>query len=145
MKVEAPKAKTDAQRQLVEGAMRLRYAVLLTKAKAMMEHTVGMARRTGENSNWVERADQARLDIEKAEAAEQAAIDKLPYTRAELQAALDRLAKGQTPSDSALWTPLQGSWGLRRAPGTPRDARPHAVKWCSRGPRSSLEHRARTR
>jgi hypothetical protein len=56
-----------------------------------------MARRTGESSDWVERAEQARVDIEKAEAAEQAAIDKLPYTRAELQTALDRLAKGQTP------------------------------------------------
>jgi tetratricopeptide (TPR) repeat protein len=97
MRIEAPKAKTDRQRQLIEGAMRLRYAVLLTKAKAMMEHTLGMARRTGENSSWVERAEQARRDIEKAEAAEQTAIDKLPYTRAELQAALDRLAKGKSP------------------------------------------------
>ncbi len=97
MRVESPKAKTDRQRQLVEGAMRLRYAVLLTKAKAMMEHTLGMARRTGENSSWVERAEQARVDIERAEAAEQAAIDRLPYTRAELQAALDRLAQGKTP------------------------------------------------
>jgi hypothetical protein len=97
MKVEAPKAKTERERQLVEGAMRLRYSVLLTKAKGMMEHTLDMARRTGESSSWVERAEQARRDIEKAEAAEQAALDKLPYTREELQAALDRLAKGQKP------------------------------------------------
>lgn len=97
MRVESPKAKTESQRQLVEGAMRLRYAVLLTKAKGMMEHTLAMARRTGETSSWVTRTEEALRDIEKAEAAEQAAIDKLPYTRAELEAALERLAKGQTP------------------------------------------------
>ncbi|HVJ17551.1 MAG TPA: hypothetical protein VM686_19120 [Polyangiaceae bacterium] len=98
MLIEPPKA-ADSQRrrQLFEGAMRLRYSVLLAKARGMMEHTLSMASRTGESSAWVERAQQAKAEIERAQAREQAALDRLPYSRAELQAALDRLAKGQTP------------------------------------------------
>jgi len=98
MQIEPPKAASDERkRQLFEGAMRLRYAVLLSKAKGMMEHTLAMAARTGESSAWVARAEQAKLEIERAQAREQAALDRLPYTRQELQAALDRLARGLAP------------------------------------------------
>jgi tetratricopeptide (TPR) repeat protein len=91
-------ADTDARRQLFEGAMRLRYSVLLDKALAMMEHTLTMSARTGEKSAWVEKAQAAKEALQKAQRAEQAALDKLPYTRADLQAALDDLArKTQTP------------------------------------------------
>lgn len=98
MRIEPPKsADTERKRQLFEGAMRLRYSVLLDKARGMMEHTLSMARRTGEDSAWVERAERAKLEIERAQAAEQAALERLPYTRAELQAALLRLARGKPP------------------------------------------------
>ncbi len=94
MKVPAPKsAAGDSERQLFEGAMRLRYSVLLRKGLTMMEHTVRMADRTGEHSQWVVKAEDARSKIERAMKAEDAAIDRLPYTRAQLQAALDDLAK----------------------------------------------------
>jgi hypothetical protein len=94
-----PPAAADSQRrrQLFEGALRLRYSVLLGKALGMMKHTLAMARRTGERSPWVARAEQARSDIERAQVAEQEALDRLPYTRAELQAALDRLTQGRVP------------------------------------------------
>ncbi len=97
MRIEAPKADTERRRQLFEGAMRLRYAVLLSKAHGMMEQTLSMATRTGEASPWVARAEQAKLEIERAQAAEQTALDRLPYTRQELQAALDRIVKGKGP------------------------------------------------
>jgi tetratricopeptide (TPR) repeat protein len=98
MRIEPPRsADTDRRRQLFEGALRLRYAVLLSKAKGMMEHTLAMAHRTGEASTWVERAEQARVEIERAQVAEQAALDRLPFARAELEAALSRLARGQAP------------------------------------------------
>jgi len=43
MQVPAPKSADSAgKRQLFEGAMRLRYSILLDKAKAMMDHTVAM-------------------------------------------------------------------------------------------------------
>ncbi len=86
-------ADTDPKQKLFEGAMRLRYSVLLRKALTMMDHTVQMAERTGEHSEWVLRAREAQVKIHEAMKKEDAAINALPYTRAELQAALDRLKK----------------------------------------------------
>jgi hypothetical protein len=88
-----PSADTQAKRDLFEGAMRLRYAILLTKALGMIEHTIGMVERVGERSSWSARLIQARSDIKAAVAAEDAAINRLPYTRAELQAGLADLAQ----------------------------------------------------
>lgn len=94
MKVPPPKtARTKTQKQLFEGAMRLRYSVLLRKALTMMRHTLTMSERTGEHSEWVDKARDAEVKIQRAMQAEDQAIDRLPYSRAELQAALDRLAK----------------------------------------------------
>ncbi|HEY6561147.1 MAG TPA: hypothetical protein VI072_27915 [Polyangiaceae bacterium] len=94
MAVPTPQlANTEKRRQLFEGAMRFRYSVLLTKALTMMEHTLNMAKRTGERSQWVQKAEEAREKIDRAVRAENAALDRLPYTRAELQAALDELGR----------------------------------------------------
>jgi hypothetical protein len=73
--------------------MRLRYSVLLEKARGMMEHTVAMAERTGERTAWVERAKEALRYIADAEAAEQASLDRLPYTREDLEGAFAELRK----------------------------------------------------
>jgi tetratricopeptide (TPR) repeat protein len=81
-----PSVTTEREKQLYEGAVRTRYAVLLTKAKAMAEHTLTMATRTGENSEWVDRTRQALKAIAQAIAAEEAALAKLPYTRADFEA-----------------------------------------------------------
>ncbi len=86
-------ADTEARAQLFEGAMRLRYSVLLDKGLAMMEHTLQMAKRTGESSQWVLRAEAAKRELESAKKQESRAIDQLPYTRAQLQQALDDLRK----------------------------------------------------
>jgi hypothetical protein len=88
-----PGADTDARRQLFEGAMRLRYEVLLEKARGMLEHTVAMAEREGERSAWVDRAKQSLLDIRAAEQAELAALARLPYSRADLEEALAEIKK----------------------------------------------------
>jgi tetratricopeptide (TPR) repeat protein len=90
MQVPAPKAAdSDARRQLFEGAMRLRYSILLDKARAMMEHTVLLGDRTGEQSPWVLKARQARDAIVQATQAEHDALAKLPFTKVQLQTALD--------------------------------------------------------
>ncbi len=89
-------ADTDARRQLFEGALRLRYSVLLDKALAMMEHTLTMAARTGEHSQWILKAQAAKHQLEQARKRENASIDALPYTRQELRAALEDLAKKKT-------------------------------------------------
>jgi hypothetical protein len=91
----APTAKSDTlkKKQLFEGAMRLRYRVLLEKGLKMMEGTVRLAQRTGEDSAWVHRAEEAKHDVELALEDEKRALSKLPYSEAELQEALDLLRK----------------------------------------------------
>jgi tetratricopeptide (TPR) repeat protein len=90
----APPGKADTLRkkQLFEGAMRLRYRVLLEKGLKMMDATVRLGERTGESSRWVARAEEAKRDLERALADEKAALARLPFSEAELQAALDGLA-----------------------------------------------------
>jgi tetratricopeptide (TPR) repeat protein len=106
MAVPAPKsAHNEARRLLFEGAMRLRYSILLTKALTMMQHTLDMARRTGERSQWVVRSQAARDEIEQGIRAENAALDRLPYTRAQLQAALDDLAKSKRSAPGSSGQP----------------------------------------
>jgi len=94
MQVPAPAAaNTKREQQLFEGAMRLRYSILLEKALGMMKHTLAMAKRTGEDSSWVGKAEEANAKIESAIQTEQAAIDRLPYTREQLRAALEDLRR----------------------------------------------------
>lgn len=92
MRVPPPRTGTLRDQQLFEGAMRLRYSVLLGKANAMLEHTLAMAVRTGESSEWVRRTERSRANLTRAMAEEQAAIDRLPFSREDLQRALDDLA-----------------------------------------------------
>ncbi len=98
MQVPPPKAAdSERRRQLFEGAMRLRYSILLDKAKSMLDHTVAMADRTGEQSAWVLKSRQARDTIAKATEEERQALARLPYSKQQLQAALDSFAAGRAP------------------------------------------------
>lgn len=99
MKIPAPSsAKTQKQQTLFEGAMQLRYRVLLEKGLKMMDRTVAMAERTGESSSWVHRARDAKRDLELALEAAKQSMAKLPYTEQDLQRALDDIAgKGKLP------------------------------------------------
>jgi hypothetical protein len=84
-------ADTDDRRLLYYGATRLLYSVLLEKAHGMLDHTLAMAEREREGSPWVERAQKTLAGIREAEAEEQASLDRLPYTRGELEEALTRI------------------------------------------------------
>ena len=86
-----PSADTERKRQLFEGAVRTRYAILLTKAKGMAEHTLAMAERTGEHSEWVERTRVALKSIDARIADEEATLAKLPYTRQDFEAYLAQM------------------------------------------------------
>lgn len=98
MQVPPPKAAaTTERRQLFEGAMRLRYSILIDKAKSMMDHTITMADRTGEQSSWVLKARQARDSLVRATEEEHQALARLPYTREQLQTALDSFTGGHSP------------------------------------------------
>jgi tetratricopeptide (TPR) repeat protein len=86
-----PQADTEERRRLFEGAMRLRYSVLVDKALTMMEHVVEMAERTGEDSSWIQLAHDAKVRLAAARRKEEQVLDALPYTREQLWRALDRL------------------------------------------------------
>jgi tetratricopeptide (TPR) repeat protein len=96
MRIPPPPASTPEKAQLFEGAMRLRYSVLLEKGLAMMEHTLSLAERTGEKSEWVRRAAEAKQVLAGSVQAEQAALAKLPYSRADLEKAFQDLAHKKT-------------------------------------------------
>lgn len=96
-------AKTDKQKQLFEGAMQLRYRVLLEKGLKMMDKTLEMAVATGETSAWVHRAREAKRDLERALQGVKDSLAKLPYSEADLQRALDGL--GAKKPDGVTGTP----------------------------------------
>lgn len=100
-----PPAKNLEQQQLFEGAMRLRYRILLKKGLTMMDRVVQLGERTGENSGWVLRARDAKARIEQALADENAALAKMPFSEAELQKALDEFQAKSKPGGAA--TPPQ--------------------------------------
>jgi tetratricopeptide (TPR) repeat protein len=85
------KAKTLKQKQLFEGALRLRYRILLEKGLKMMDATVRLGDRTGEDSEWVGRARESKRALEQALADEKRALSKLPYTEDELKKGLESL------------------------------------------------------
>jgi hypothetical protein len=95
-----PSADSERKRQLFEGAVRIRYGVLLTKARGMAKHTLQMAERTGESSPWVERTRSALLAIDQTMAEEEQALANLkPLSRADFEAYLASLeAKAAPPS-----------------------------------------------
>jgi hypothetical protein len=89
---------------LFEGAMRLRYSILLEKGLAMLDHTVTMVDRTDGHTRWAERARAARDRLAARLASENHAIDALPYTRESLRevlAELQRRKAGSPPTDGA--------------------------------------------
>lgn len=123
MSVPLPRAGTPREQQLFEGAMRLRYSVLLNKASSMLDHTLAMARRTGQGSEWVTRTEKSRRELTRAMAEEQRALDRLPFTRADLQSALDDLAARAASEDPVLSAPPAAAGGPAPGPVAPASER----------------------
>lgn len=90
-------AATTSDKRLFEGAMRLRYRVLLEKGLKMMEHTIMAGERTGEASAWIDRARASQRELELALADQKNRLFNLPYSEKEIQKALDDLAAKKRP------------------------------------------------
>ena len=105
MRIPPPSGTRQAKADLFEGAMRLRYSVLLQKGLTMMEHTLSLAERTGEHSEWVQRAAEAKEALTRSIQAEQTALDRLPYSRADLEKALEDLAKKKSRAGRSATAP----------------------------------------
>lgn len=108
MRAPVPPADTLQKQQLFEGAMRLRYRILLKKGLTMMDRVVQLGDRTGENSDWVVRAREAKKRLELALADENAALAKMPFSEAELQKALDDFNAKNKPKPGDV-TPASAS------------------------------------
>jgi hypothetical protein len=93
MQIPAPEDTPKDKKVLFGAAMRLRYRILLKKGLKMMDATLRIAERTGEKSEWIRRAADSKAKIERALEQEQKALSKLPYTEAEIRAALNGLKK----------------------------------------------------
>jgi tetratricopeptide (TPR) repeat protein len=91
MAIPAPKNASLDQKRLFEAAMRLRYRILVEKGLKMMDATVRLGERTGENSYWIARARATRQQLEQALEDEKRALAKLPYSEQELHDALVKL------------------------------------------------------
>jgi hypothetical protein len=94
MNMDRPLAAAEtSKRELFEGALRLRYSILLTKAASMLRATLALRNKDRDSSRWVQRAEAALVEIEQAVAEEERVLTALPYTRVQLQQALDELAR----------------------------------------------------
>ncbi|MBX3192539.1 MAG: tetratricopeptide repeat protein [Labilithrix sp.] len=87
------KAKTEHDKQLFYGIMRVRYRVLLEKGLEMMKRTLALGERTGAAPVWMKRAEAAKIEMERALEEEKAVIAKFPFTEEELQKALEIMKK----------------------------------------------------
>jgi hypothetical protein len=93
MRIQPPDAvRGESKRLLFEGAMRLRYSILVQKALNMIKHTLAMAERNRERSSWVTRAEVAKQELERRLVEEENAINRLPYSRQALEYALYALS-----------------------------------------------------
>lgn len=93
MRMPLTGAKTEKDKQLFEGAVRLRYRVLLEKGLKMMDATIRMNERVGEESAWTAKARAAKGELEKDIAEQNAFLKKLPVSEEDLRKLLDDLAK----------------------------------------------------
>ena len=107
MRSPPPRGATDTEKKrLFQGAMNLRYRVLLEKGLEIDgAHRDEFGERTGEGSSWIERARDAKRQLEKALNQEKEQLAKLPYSESQLEKALQDLAK-QPPGKKAPATSL---------------------------------------
>jgi tetratricopeptide (TPR) repeat protein len=89
-----------ARARLFEAALRLRYSVLLSKAVTLLEHTLAVAARTSEQSSWVALARDACGRLKDSASREQTALSLIPYSRAQLEAALENLRKSRNAKET---------------------------------------------
>ncbi|MCS6901707.1 MAG: hypothetical protein RMJ98_21165 [Myxococcales bacterium] len=96
MKVKAPeKLNSEKDRRLYEGAVQLRYRVLLQKGLKMMQSTVKMNERVGETNAWGQRAKEAMGQLEKAIGEANEVIQRVGVPEETLRQGLEEMGKLQ--------------------------------------------------
>jgi hypothetical protein len=98
MQIPPPAAsKTEKQKQMFFAFMHVRYRILLEKGLRELDQTIALGERTSDSSAWIQRARDAKAEMDVALADEKAQIAKMPFTEAEVNAALDLLQKKTAP------------------------------------------------
>ncbi len=94
MSIPAPAtSKTERQREMFFAFMHIRYRVLLEKGLRELEQTLALASRTSEDSAWIRRAKDVKDEMQTSLDEEKKAIEAMPFTEAEVKAALEKLEK----------------------------------------------------
>ncbi|MCL2450777.1 MAG: hypothetical protein FWD17_17685 [Polyangiaceae bacterium] len=94
MRIPAPEtSRTDRQKQIFFAFMHVRYRVLLEKGLRELEQTIALGERANDDSEWIRRAQDAKREMQASLSAEDAALASMPFTKAEIQTALDLLQK----------------------------------------------------
>lgn len=99
-----PTSRTERQKQIFYAFMHVRYRVLLEKGLREIEQTIALGERTADTSPWIQRAREAKEEMETALADEKAQIAKMPFTEAEVNEALDLLKKRHAPATAGAST-----------------------------------------
>ena len=86
-------SKTEKQKEVFYAFMHVRYRVFLEKGLKEIVQTVALGERTSDASPWIQRAREAKDEMETVLADEKAQIARMPFTEAEVNAALDLLKK----------------------------------------------------
>lgn len=86
-------SKTEKQKQMFYAFMHVRYRILLEKGLRELDQTIALGGRTADSSAWIQRARDAKAEMDVALADEKAQIAKMPFTEAEVNQALDLLQK----------------------------------------------------
>ncbi len=95
LRAPRPPGITDEQSEAFVAALKLRYLVLLEKGLGMYERTLALAGRTGEESTWVARAAEQKLQLEAVLRRERAAIGAASYSEQDLRSILDEIQARQ--------------------------------------------------
>jgi len=91
-----PTSKTQKQKEIFYAFMHIRYRVLLEKGLRELEQTIALGERTSDSSPWIQRAREAKQEMDIALADEKALIERMPFTEEEVKTALDLLKKKVT-------------------------------------------------
>jgi hypothetical protein len=86
-------SKTEKQKEMFYAFMHVRYRVFLEKGIKEIVQTIALGERTSDSSAWIQRAREAKDEMETVLADEKAQIARMPFTEAEVNAALDLLQK----------------------------------------------------
>ncbi len=91
MGISAPASASPSKQELFRGTMLLRYSVLLEKARTVLERTAAMLERTRAPAPLLSKVAEARRAVLVAQESEREGLARLPYTRQELNTALEAL------------------------------------------------------